>query len=230
MTATILAVLSVAGVLVHGAQGASGIGNDGSLSCSSAVARENGAAGVMDRAESVGGFPFGVAMSSKFSEAFVLSSGKLITFKLASGGLHRIASTYVAGAVAGLALSPDDHYLVALNGNSGGSIVMLHEKGPSLLPSFVTKFSVPEGSGAIESVVEPNSNSIVVSFETSNSVAMLSVSRIESGAYQARFVRSVKVAPGPVGLDVSPGGTNLYVVSENVGWGSPSNRSNWSYS
>lgn len=172
---------------------------------------------VSNRFISVSGFPFGVALTSNGKWAFAASGPNLDVFRVQDKIPVLAREIYVGGDGAGIALSPNNRFIVIANGGSGGSVVAV-DQAISLSSTPVTvHFEISGGSGAIEDAVTPDSRFAFVTLEGSSEVATFQISDSTRGGLGTHFVDMVHVPAGPVGITVSTSGRWAYVVSEENG-------------
>ncbi len=201
--------------------------------CSTAVAAAPSLGGVDTKFTSVLGSPFGIAIAHEGNFAFVASpTGSLLEYSIASPipRLVRIATfgtiephrAPVGGASpAGLALSANGRYLVAAAGSGSVIVNVRHlEDARSSSSSWTTGTLESPGSGAIEAVVTPDNNFVIVSLEDSHELAVFSLKRaLANGFGRSDLLGTIKVGIAPVGLAISPNGRFLYATSESIGVG-----------
>ncbi len=187
-------------------------------SCAPAVSSPPPRSPLSSRFLPVGGFPFGVGISSNGKWAFAASGHDLKAFEVGSDQLIPFRSIPLGETGAGIALSPNNQFIVIANGSSGGSLVSVRDATSSNSEQTPLSIAAPAGLGAIEAAVSPDSHYVFVTLEGSSAVAVFHVNVDARGDASTTFLQTIHVASGPVGITMSPSGRWAYVVSE-VGGG-----------
>jgi DNA-binding beta-propeller fold protein YncE len=174
--------------------------------------------------------PFGVAITANSKTAFVAdSAGAIYLYSLGSSkpATEKVDAFRVRPSSSGvpplpgvsptgLALTPNDRYLVAAWQGGAEVFEVGHLEGSrSGLSSWVTGTLRSSGEGAIEVAVSPDGGYVFVSLEDSNELAVFNLTKaLRDGFRSSDLVGTVPLGTAPVGIATAPDGRYLYVTSE----------------
>ena len=173
-----------------------------------------------------GGTPFASAVTPDGHWAFV-SQGTTIAVLHIGGWLapafdHAI-TVFTPGVrrryspLSGETLTADGRYLLVALGSGAVVISVSRAEQDGGTGAILGKLTDPAGgTGAVEVAVSPDDRfAFVVQEEYSGRAAVFNLRRaLTQGFGPADYVGSIPLAPGPVGVSVSPDGRWLYVTSE----------------
>jgi len=179
----------------------------------------------------VGGFsstPFGVVTTADGRWSFVALVDQLAVMsdRGFAPKLVRLVLPPRSGITAlGEALSPDNRYLLAADGDSGAdvfSVAALERGAPHpLLGELPVRDE--RAAGAIEVTVSPDGHYAFVSLEDGAEIAVFDLrAALADRFHRSGFVGMIPVGEAPVGLAISPNGKWLYATSEEAKGGQPS--------
>jgi DNA-binding beta-propeller fold protein YncE len=166
---------------------------------------------------SVNGTPFDVSVLGDTSFVSLGSSIDVFSDRSFAPVLRHTVS--LAPRVAGLALTPDGHHLLAAT--DSGAVVLdtaALESGSS--GAVVGSLAAPSGGGGIEVSVSPDGHFAFVTLEGSADLAVFDLqAALSAGFGTSHFVGTVPLQEAPVGMAISPDGRYLYATSEAAGVG-----------
>ncbi len=215
--------------LHHGGTGSGGTGSGGGGTggvtaalqpppCTQSTGRAKALSGVHSQDVSVGGKPFGVAITSDGKYSFVSTGNDVVVLNNHGGSLAptQIATIPAQGAKKGEAITPDGNYLLAAAG-SGAYVISVREAEAGDGGAVLGTLTSPHGAGAVEIEVSPDSRYAFVTLQNSGGVAVFDLRKSLAGGFgQSGLVGVVPVGPDPVGIAQSPGGRWLYVAQEGT--------------
>jgi DNA-binding beta-propeller fold protein YncE len=213
--------------LHHGGTGSGGGGGGGGGTlavvvkppgCTTAAAKVKQLSGVRTQNASVGGKPFGVAITSDGKYSFVSTGNDVVVLNNRGGSLAptQVATIPAQGAKKGEAITPDGKYLLAAAG-SGAYVISVAEAEAGDGGAVLGNLTSPNGSGAAEIVVSPDNHYAFVTLQDSAEVAVFDLRKSLAGGFgQSGLVGLVPVGQDPVGIAQSPGGQWLYVAQEGT--------------
>jgi DNA-binding beta-propeller fold protein YncE len=190
----------------------------GLVACSTAVSSGRSLTGVSVSRVAVPGLPFAaVSVGRRWAFASLTTSGvpRVAVLKQAADGLRFVRTVALPGLLSafGLAVTPDGRLLIIAT--AGGTVVMrvsALESGASGARVGVLSDS---GSGQSEVAVSPAGKYVFVSDETTGAVSIFDLARALQRGFSARGVALglVSLAPGAVGVALSPNGRRLYATT-----------------
>jgi DNA-binding beta-propeller fold protein YncE len=171
--------------------------------------------------------PFGVAVMADDHWGFVTLGRSVGVVRIGVVGPARLVrriATATPGATfegthAGVVLTPDGRYLLAVNGRGGFTVIATAAAERGSTAAVLGQVNAPNGqnTGEIEVAVTPDGRYAFVSEESADQVAVFNLSRALAGHYgTASYVGAIPAQLAPVGLAVSPDGKWLYSTSEVI--------------
>jgi len=219
----VVALVVAAFTALH--HGGTGSGGGGTLAaavkppgCTTAAVKAKHLSGVHTQNASVGGKPFGVAITSDGKYSFVSTGNDVIVLNNRGGSLApaQVATIPAQGAKKGEAITPDGKYLLAAAG-SGAYVISVPEAEAGDGGAVLGTLTSPHGDGAAEIEVSPDNRYAFVTLQDSAGVAVFDLRKSLAGGFgQSGLVGVVPVGPDPVGIAQSPGGQWLYVAQEGT--------------
>jgi DNA-binding beta-propeller fold protein YncE len=210
--------------LHHGGTGSGG-GGGGTLAaavkppgCTTAAAKPKQLSGVRTQNASVGGKPFGVAITSDGKYSFISTGNDVVVLDNRGGSLApaQVATIPAQGAKKGEAITPNGKYLLAAVG-SGAYVISVPEAEAGDGGAVLGTLTSPHGAGAAEISVSPDNSFAFVTLQDSAEVAVFDLRKSVAGGFgQSGLVGMVPVGADPVGIAQSPGGRWLYVAQEGT--------------
>jgi DNA-binding beta-propeller fold protein YncE len=167
---------------------------------------------------SVGGKPFGVAVTADGRYSFVSTGNNVVVLDNRGGSLApaQVATIPAQGANKGEAITPNGKYLLAAAG-SGAYVISVPEAEAGDGSAVLGTLTSPNGAGAAEISVSPDNGYAFVTLQNSAEVAVFNLQKSLAGGFgQSGFVGMVPVGQDPVGIAQSPGGRWLYVAQEGT--------------
>jgi DNA-binding beta-propeller fold protein YncE len=226
--AAVVAVVAAAFTALHhggSGSGGGGGGGGGTLAaavrppgCTTATAKAKQMSGVRTQDASVGGKPFGVAITADGKYSFVSTGNDVVVLSNRGGSLApaQVATIPAQGAKKGDAITPDGKYLLAAAG-SGAYVISVPEAEAGDGGAVLGALTSPHGAGAAEISVSPDNSYAFVTLQDSAEVAVFDLRKsLAEGLGQSGFVGMVQVGQDPVGIAQSPGGRWLYVAQEGT--------------
>jgi DNA-binding beta-propeller fold protein YncE len=223
--AVVAIVVAAFTALHHGGTGSGGGGGGAALSaaikppgCTTAAGKPKQMSGVRTQNVSVGGKPFGVAITADGKYSFVSTGNDVVVLSNRGGSLApaQVATIPAQGAKKGETITPDGKYLLAAAG-SGAYVISVPEAEAGDGGAVLGTLTSPDGSEAAEVAVSPDSGYAFVTLQGSAEVAVFNLKRsLDDGLGQSGFVGMVPVGQDPVGIAQSPGGQWLYVAQEGT--------------
>jgi DNA-binding beta-propeller fold protein YncE len=211
--------------LHHGGTGSGGGGGGGTLAaavkppgCTTAAAKPKQLSGVRTQNASVGGKPFGVAITSDGKYSFISTGNDVVVLDNRGGSLApaQVATIPAQGAKKGEAITPNGKYLLAAAG-SGAYVISVPEAEAGDGGAVLGALTSPHGAGAAEISVSPDNSFAFVTLQDSAEVAVFDLRKSVAGGFgQSGLVGMVPVGADPVGIAQSPGGHWLYVAQEGT--------------
>ena len=211
--------------LHHGHTGSGGAGGGGTLAvavkppgCTTAAAKPKQLSGVRTQNASVGGKPFGVAITSDGKYSFISTGNDVVVLDNRGGSLApaQVATIPAQGAKKGEAITPNGKYLLAAAG-SGAYVISVTEAEAGDGGAVLGTLTSPHGAGAAEISVSPDNSFAFVTLQDSAEVAVFDLRKSVAGGFgQSGLVGMVPVGADPVGIAQSPGGHWLYVAQEGT--------------
>ena len=218
----VIAVVVVAfTALNHGGTGSAGGG--GTLTaavkppgCTTAAPKAKQLSGVRTQNASVGGKPFGVAITSDGKYSFISTGNDVVVLNNRGGSLAPapVATIPAQGAKKGEAITPNGKYLLAAAG-SGAYVISVPDAEAGDGGAVLGTLTSPHGAGAAEIEVSPDNRYAFVTLQDSAEVAVFDLRKSLAGGFgQSGLVGTVPVGQDPVGIAQSPDGHWLYVAQE----------------
>ncbi|HTZ23105.1 MAG TPA: serine/threonine-protein kinase, partial [Streptosporangiaceae bacterium] len=218
-------VVAVFTALHHGGTGSGGGGGGGTLTatikppgCTTAAVKAKQLSGVRTQNASVGGKPFGVAITSNGKYSFISTGNDVVMLNNQGGSLAptQVATIPAQGAKKGEAITPDGKYLLAAAG-SGAYVISVPEAEAGDGGAVLGTLTSPHGSGAAEIEISPDNRYAFVTLQDSAGVAVFDLRKSVAGGFgQSGLVGVVPVGADPVGIAQSPDGQWLYVAQEGT--------------
>jgi serine/threonine protein kinase/sugar lactone lactonase YvrE len=232
-TAAGVVVLGVAGgvfAALHHASSTSSTGGGGhgtsplaaaltAPGCSTQAAPAHQLSGVRTNTTTLGGSPFGIAVTSDGKYSFVSLGNEIAVLKNNGGSLAPTQLTPVpaSGAQKSLAITPDGQYLLAASG-SGAYVISVPEAEAGDGGAVLGTLPGPSGNPSNEVLVSADGKLAFITFQNHGDVAVFNLQQAIGGGFgQAGFLGLVQLGTGsqPQGLAESPDGHWLYVTGES---------------
>jgi DNA-binding beta-propeller fold protein YncE len=224
----VLAIVGAAfAALHHGGTRGAGTGGGGTAGrlaavvkapgCTTATARQTALQRVRSQTASLGGQPFGIAVTADGRYSFVSTGNGVAVLSNHGGSLAPTLVTTIPapGANKGEALTHDGSYLLAAAG-SGAYVINVKEAEAGDTGAALGRLTSPGGMGAVEVSVSPDDDFAFVTLQDSSEMAVFNLPKsLASGLGQSGFVGMVPLGTDPVGIAQSPDGRWLYVAQEN---------------
>jgi DNA-binding beta-propeller fold protein YncE len=210
--------------LHHGGTGSGGGGTGGVTAavkpppCTTSTGKAKQLSGVRTQNASVGGKPFGVAITPDGKYSFVSTGNDVVVLNNQGGSLTptQVGTIPAQGAKKGEAITPNGKYLLAAAG-SGAYVISVPEAEADDGGAVLGTLTSPHGAGAAEIEVSPDNHYAFVTLQDSGGVAVFDLRKSLAGGFgQSGLVGVVPVGPDPVGIAQSPGGQWLYVAQEGT--------------
>ena len=185
--------------------------------CTTATARQTALRRVRSQATSVGGAPFGVAVTADGRYSFVSTGNGVAVLSNHGGSLApaQVTTIPAPGANKGEALTHDGSYLLAAAGN-GAYVINVKEAEAGDAGAVLGRLTSPGGTGAVEVSISPDDDFAFVTLQDSSELAVFNLPKsLAGGLGQSGFVGMVPLGADPVGIAQSPDGRWLYVAQEN---------------
>jgi len=229
--AAAVVVLAVIGgfVLLRGGGGSSGGGGGGGGGgapvanvqppvCSTAAASAKPLTNVRSRSVTLGGTPFGVAVTKDGNFSFVPTGDHVVVLNNNHGSLAptQVTSIFAAGAKKSVAITHSGKYVLAA-ANSGAYVIdakQAESGGGGMLGTLTS----PGGKGAVEVSISPDDRFAFVTLQYSAEMAVFNLqASLTHGFGQSGFVGMVPFGEGaqPVGIAQSTDHKWLYVAIQN---------------
>jgi DNA-binding beta-propeller fold protein YncE len=234
--AAAVVVLAVAGAalaaLHRGGTGGSGTGDGSPVGrvtaavkapgCTTAAAKQTPLRRVRSQTASLGGKPFGVAVTADGKYSFVSTGNGVAVLSNHGGSLApTLVATIPAPGANGEALTHDGSYLLAAAA-SGAYVINVKEAEAGHPGAVLGRLTSPGGMGAVEVSISPDDDFAFITLQDSSEMAVFSLPKsLAGGLGQSGFVGMVPLGRDPVGIAQSPNGRWLYVVQENETAGAP---------
>jgi DNA-binding beta-propeller fold protein YncE len=230
MSAAVVVVLGIVGAafaaLHHGGTGG-GTGGGSTVGgvtaavkaprCTSATAKQTPLRRVRSQTASLGGSPFGVAVTAGGKYSFV-STGNAVAVLSNDGRSLAPAqvATIPAPGAQGEALTHDGSYLLAAAG-SGAYVINVKEAEAGDTGAALGRLTSPGGMGAVEVSISPDDDFAFITLQNSSEMAVFNLPKsLAGGLGQSGFAGMVPLGADPVGMAQSPDGRWLYVTQENA--------------
>jgi len=185
--------------------------------CTAVTAKQAALRGVRSQTASLGGAPFGVAVTADGRYSFVSTGNGVAVLSDHGGSLAptQVTTIPAPGANKGEALTHDGSYLLAAAG-SGAYVINVKEAEAGHAGAALGRLTSPGGTGAVEVSVSPDDDFAFVTLQDSSEMAVFNLPKsLADGLGQSGFVGMVPLGNDPVGIAQSPGGRWLYVAQEN---------------
>jgi DNA-binding beta-propeller fold protein YncE len=232
--AAAVVVLGIVGAafaaLDHGGAGTGGGSTVGGVTgvvkapgCTTATAKQTPLRRVRSQTASLGGKPFGVAVTTDGRYSFVSTGNGVAVLSNHGGALAptQVATIPAPGANKGEALTHDGIYLLAAAG-SGAYVINVKEAEAGDTGAALGQLTSPGGNGAVEVSVSPNDDFAFITLQNSNEMAVFNLPKsLAGGLGQSGFVGMVPLGADPVGIAQSPDGRWLYVAQQNAQTSTP---------
>jgi DNA-binding beta-propeller fold protein YncE len=224
----VLAIVAAAFAALHHAGTGGGTGGGSTVGgvsavvkapgCTSATAKQAPLRRVQSQTASLGGKPFGVAVTVGGKYSFVSTGNAVAVLSNHGGSLApvQVATIPAPGASKGEALTHDGSYLLAAAG-SGAYVINVKEAEAGDAGAAIGRLTSPGGMGAVEVSISPDDNFAFVTLQDSSEMAVFNLPKsLAGGLGQSGFVGMVPLGADPVGIAQSPGGRWLYVAQQNA--------------
>jgi DNA-binding beta-propeller fold protein YncE len=226
----VVVVLAIAGAafaaLHHGGTGGRGTAGGTTVGgvtavfkapgCTDATVKQAPLRRVRSQTASLGGQPFGVAVTADGKYSFVSTGNGVAVLSNHGGSLAPTqVATIPAPGAKGEALTHDGSYLLAAAG-SGAYVINVKEAEGGDTGAALGRLTSPGGMGAVEVSISPNDDFAFITLQDSSEMAVFNLPKSMAGGLgQSGFVGMVPLGPDPVGIAQSPDGRWLYVAQEN---------------
>ena len=221
----VIAVVVAAFTALHHGGTGSGGGGGGTLTaavkppgCTTAAPKAKQMSGVRTQNASVGGKPFGVAITADGKYSFISTGNDVVVLNNRGGSLAPapVATIPAQGAKKDEAITPDGKYLLAAAG-SGAYVISVAEAEAGDGGAVLGTLTSPHGAGAAGVEVSPDNRYAFVTLQDSAEVAVFDLRKsLAEGFGQSGLVGTVPVGQDPVGIAQSPDGRWLYVAQEGT--------------
>ena len=221
----VIAVVVAAFTALHHGGTGSGGGGGGTLTaavkppgCTTAAPKAKQMSGVRTQNASVGGKPFGVAITADGKYSFISTGNDVVVLNNRGGSLAPapVATIPAQGAKKDEAITPDGKYLLAAAG-SGAYVISVAEAEAGNGGAVLGTLTSPHGAGAAGVEVSPDNRYAFVTLQDSAEVAVFDLRKsLAEGFGQSGLVGTVPVGQDPVGIAQSPDGRWLYVAQEGT--------------
>jgi DNA-binding beta-propeller fold protein YncE len=213
--------------LHHGSTGSGGGGTGGTGGgvavvkpppCTTSTGKAKALSGARSQDVSVGGKPFGVAISPDGKYSFVSTGNDVVVLSNRGGSLAPapVATIPAHGANKGEAITTDGRYLLVASG-SGAYVISVPEAEAGEGSAVLGTLTSPHGAEAAEVTISRGNGFAFVTLQGSAEVAVFNLKKsLTHGLGQSGFVGSVPVGQDPVGIAQSPDGKWLYVAQEGT--------------
>ncbi len=231
--AAAIVVLAVVGVFVALRSGGGGSGSGGGGGggggtpvaavappvCSTAAASAKPITSVHSQSVTLGGTPFGVAVTSNGKFSFVPIGNHVVVLNNNNGSLAptQVTSIPAAGAKKSIALTRNGKYALAAAG-SGAYVIDVPQAEQGSSSAVLGSLTSPGGKGAVEVSISPDDRFAFVTLQYSSELAVFNLqASLAHGLGQSGFVGMVPFGEGaqPVGIAQSPDHQWLYVAIQN---------------
>jgi DNA-binding beta-propeller fold protein YncE len=185
--------------------------------CTTATAKQTPLRRVRSQTASLGGAPFGVAVTADGKYSFVSTGNGVAVLSNHGGSLAptQVATIPAPGANKGEALTHDGSYLLAAAG-SGAYVINVREAEAGDTGAALGRLTSPGGMGAVEVSISPDDDFAFITLQDSSEMAVFNLPKsLAGGLGQSGFVGMVPLGADPVGIAQSPDGRWLYVAQEN---------------
>jgi serine/threonine protein kinase/DNA-binding beta-propeller fold protein YncE len=209
--------------LHHGGTGSGGEGGTLTASvtpppCTTAMGKAKHLSGVRSQNASVGGKPFGVAVTADGKYSFVSNGNDVVVLNNRGDSLapEPVATIPAQGANKGEAITPDGQYLLVAVG-SGAYVISVREAEAGDGGALLGTLTSPNGGGAAEISFSRDSSYAFVTLQDSAEVAVFNLRKsLTEGFGRSGLVGTVPVGQDPVGIARSADGNWLYVAQEGT--------------
>ena len=210
--------------LHHGGTGSGGGGTGGVTAavkpppCTTSTGKAKALSGVHSQDVSLGGKPFGVAITPDGKYSFVSTGNDVVVLSNRGGSLAPapVATIPAHGANKGEAITTDGKYLLAATG-SGAYVISVPEAEAGEGSAVLGTLTSPHGAEAAEITISRGNGYAFVTLQGSADVAVFNLKKsLTHGLGQSGFVGTVPVGQDPVGIAQSPDGKWLYVAQEGT--------------
>ncbi|HEX6854862.1 MAG TPA: protein kinase [Streptosporangiaceae bacterium] len=156
--------------------------------------------------------PFAVATTPDGKYTFVTLTGALAVLKNGSALMPKLVHTInMPGADKGFTFSKDGQdLLVATDGGAFAYSVSAAEQGRAqLLGKLLT-----DGRGAVQDTFSPDGKFLFVTLQSTTGVAVFNYQQAKASGFASNgYVGNIPTGQEPVGIDLSPDGSTMYVTS-----------------
>ena len=167
----------------------------------------------------LGGTPFGVAVTSDGKFSFVPIGNHVVVLNNNHGSLTptQVTSIQAAGAKKGIAITRNGKYALAA-ASSGAYVIDVAQAEQGSSSAMLGTLTSPGGKGAVEVSISPDDRFAFVTLQYSSELAVFNLQvSLAHGFGQSGFVGMVPFGEGaqPVGIAQSPDDKWLYVAIQN---------------
>jgi DNA-binding beta-propeller fold protein YncE len=186
--------------------------------CTTAAATAAPLTGVSSQTVSLGGGPFGVAVTADGKYSFVPTGNGVAVLNNDSGSSAPtpVVTIPAPGAKKDDVITSDGKYVLAA-ANSGAYVISAATAEDGDASAVLGTLTSPGGNGAVGVSLSPDNRFAFVTLQNSAEMAVFNLKKsLASGFGQSGFVGMVPLGPAPIGMARSPNGRWLYVTSENT--------------
>jgi DNA-binding beta-propeller fold protein YncE len=224
----VLGIVAGAFAFAHGGGGGGGDGGGGKVTsgltvplkipgCTRAAVRPRQLSQTRDNKVTVGGHPFGVAVTPDGKYSFVSLGDSVAVLNNDSGSLapKQVATIPAPGAKKSEAITRNGQYLLAAAGSGAYVINVKEAEAGDGSGAVLGTVSSPNGVQSVEVSISRDDRFAFITLQSSAEMAVFDLQKsMANGFGRSGFVGFVPLGPAPVGIAQSPDGQLLYVTSE----------------